>query len=204
MQTRTKRQHEVLEYITDFINERGYEPSYQQIARAIGIRSKGAIAKHIVALENQGFISRTRESGSFGIELLPENSIGDSVFRIEWLEFKGQSENARDSESLIVPKSMVGSISPKNLRAFRVPNDAMLNDHICERDIALVENRDFARDRDCVVALVDKTRAVIKKFYRRGADIELRPANDNYKAIILPADRVEILGIFRGLIRPIA
>ncbi len=200
MQTRTRRQHEVLEYLTEFITERGYEPSYQQIARAMGVRSKGAIAKHIEALESQGLISRKRENGSFGIELLREQAVGSSALKIDWLDIPLVET---PSDGIILSKSMLGEEPPKNLRVFRVPNDAMLNENIREGDIALVEKRSFARDRDCVVASVERKKTVLKKMYRHGAKIELRPANEDYESIILSADKIKILAVYKGLIRPI-
>jgi repressor LexA len=204
MQTRTKRQHEVLEYITDFIDERGYEPSYQQIARAIGVRSKGAIAKHIAALEKQGLISRTHENGTFGLDLMPHGSISDAVARVEWLKIEYDSaEPDKPEEPIFVAKALLGSVPLKSIRSFRVPDDSMLEDHICEGDIAFVEEQSFARDRDCVVALVNNEWPVIKKFYRQGADIELRPANPDFESIVLPANNVRLLAVFRGLIRPV-
>ena len=200
MQTRTRRQHEVLEYITDFISERGYEPSYQQIARALGVRSKGGIAKHIEALEKQGLILRNRKNGTFGIELQLEQALGDAVVQIEFLNLP---ELDSAPKPVLVPKPIVGSYSAKNLRAFVVRDDAMIDYHICEGDIVLIERRSFARDRDIVVALVEETTPVLMKIYRHGADVELRPANNAFEPIIRPADRIEVLGVYRALMRPI-
>ncbi len=205
MQTRTKRQHEVLEYITDFINQRGYEPSYQQIARAIGVRSKGAIAKHIEALEKQGLISRKHENGSFSIDLIPQDSLTNSVCRIDWIcDNASPDESIESKDPFFLPKSILGASPRKRLSAFLVTDDSMLDEHICAGDIALIEERAFARDRDRVVALIDKKGAVLNRFYRQGANIELRPSNDKYEAIIVPADQIEIIGVFRGLLRPLS
>ncbi len=55
---------------------------------------------------------------------------------------------------------------------------------------------------DIVVALTNK-RIVLKRFYREGANVELRPANNKYLTIKLPANKIEILGVYRGLIRPL-
>ncbi len=79
----------------------------------------------------------------------------------------------------------------------------MLDEHICEGDVALIEKRSFARDGDIVVALTENNRAVLKKFFRNGAKIELRPSNANYASILLPANKVSVEGIFRGLLRPL-
>jgi repressor LexA len=130
----------------------------------------------------------------------------DVTHEIEWLEFTIEGKQVEDweKESLYIPYFLLGYTSPEKIRAFRVRNDAMFDEHICEGDIALVEKKQFARDGDCVVAIVDNKEVVLKKYYRVGAEIELRPANDNFQTIIIAADQIEILGIFRGLLRPLS
>lgn len=205
MQPRTKRQKEVLEYITRYIEQHGYEPSYQQIAWQLGVSSKAGIAKHIASLEKQGLISRRRENGAFGLDVRPNKSVVDVTHEIDWLEFSIEKTQIEDweNEPLYVPYFLLGHILPEKIRAFRVLNDAMLDEHICEGDIALVEKKQFARDGDCVVAIVDNKQVVMKNYYRAGAEIELRPANESYQTIVIAADQIEILGIFRGLLRPL-
>jgi repressor LexA len=206
MQARTRRQREILTYITEFIENRGYEPSYQQIAKHFQIASKSAIAKHIVALEEQGLIARRRENGSFSLQINPKKAVtNDSICAIDWLDvpmmddFDAEFEN----ETLFVPTFLLGRLQPDKIRAFLVPNDAMLDKQICEGDIALIEEKFFARDGDCIVAVIEKNRAVLKNFYRDGAFVELRPANEDYETIRLTADQVEVKGIYRGLLRPL-
>ncbi|HEY0051479.1 MAG TPA: transcriptional repressor LexA [Pyrinomonadaceae bacterium] len=203
MQPRTRRQREILDFITEFINERGHIPSYQQIARKFKIASKSAIAKHIAAMEKQGILQRRREDGSFGLELRAENLVNEAVCEIDWLE-PANAESFRENweqEPIFVPKFLLGYYEPERIRAFRVPNDAMLDEHICEGDIALIEKRSFARDGAVVVAQAEN-RVVLKRFYRSGANIELQPANRNYQTIRLSADKVSIHGILHGLLRP--
>lgn len=205
MQPRTKRQKEVFDYIKQYINSHGYEPSYQLIAWHLKVNSKAGVAKHIEALEAQGLLTRRRENGSFWIDLQPADNIADSICEIEWLQIPKSETPVEDWEKqpLYVPKSLLGDQEPERLRVFRVTSDAMLGEHICEGDVALVEKRSYARDGDIVAALTNK-KIVLKKFYRAGAHIELQPANDGYQTLRLPANKVEILGVYRGLIRPIS
>ena len=205
MQPRTKRQKEILEYISGFIETRGYKPSYQQIAKHFHLASKAAVAKHIAALEKQGLISRRRENGSFSLELYPKQSVTDLVCEIEWLDVPEALHLTDDfnDEPLFVPTFLLGYYQPEKLCAFRVPNDAMIDEQICEGDIALIEKRAFARDGDIVVSLINDNRIIIKKIFREGANIELRPSNDKYETIKIAADKIEIKGIYRGLIRPL-
>jgi repressor LexA len=205
MQARTKRQKEVLEFINYYIEKHGYKPSYQQIAWHLGVQSKAGIVKHIAALEKQGLISRRRENGSFNLEVRSPNSASQAVCEIEWLDVPNGENFAEnwENESLFIPNFLLGFQTSERLRAFRVQNNAMLDEHICEGDVALIEKRSFARDGDIVVALTENNRAVLKKFFRNGAKIELRPSNANYASILLPANKVSVEGIFRGLLRPL-
>lgn len=204
MQPRTKRQREVLDYLTSFIEERGYEPSYQQIARHFRISSKSAVAKHIAALEAQGLLSRQRENGSFGLQISSKMAVSDAVSSIDWLSLpKFETENNEwDFEPLFVPQLLLGNFSPERIFAYRVKNDAMLEEQICEGDIVLIEKRSYARDGDIVVAIIEDRETVLKKYYRHGANIELRPANENYQSKMVSADKLSIEGVVRGLLRP--
>jgi repressor LexA len=204
MQPRTRRQREILDFISDYTERKGYKPSYQLIARHLGIASKSAVAKHVAALERQGILQRRNEEGGFTLEVCPPSFIAEAVCEIEWLELSRTNLFAEEYENspLFVPKFLLGHLESERIRAFRVPDDAMLDEHICEGDIALVEKRTFARDGACVVAGIGD-RIVMKRFYRVGANIELRPANANYENIKVSAERVEIKAVFRGLLRPI-
>lgn len=207
---RTKRQREIFDYIKNFIERRGYEPSYQQIAKHFHIASKSAIAKHIAALEQQKLLVRTRENGSFSLKLASQvrsqnGNSNDAVCGIEWLEVPKNEFSGEESadEPLYIPLLMIGSTTPEKLRAFRVPNDAMIGKNIREGDIVLIEEKLFPRDGECVAAIIDNKEAVLKNFYRSGANIELRPSNKDYETTEMPADQIEIKGIYRGLIRPL-
>jgi repressor LexA len=205
MQPRTRRQKEVLEYIVRFIDKHGYEPSYQQIAWHLGVASKAGIAKHIQALENQGLIARRRENGSFNLEVRPKESFAETVCRVEWLDAPSDSAYREEWEDqpLFVPKFLIGFLAPEKVFAFRAPNDSMFDKGIYEGDIILIEKRTFVRDGDCIAATIEKKRTVLKNYYRAGAYIELRPANERYDTLRLTADKIDIQGVFRGLIRPL-
>ncbi|HSK70861.1 MAG TPA: S24 family peptidase [Pyrinomonadaceae bacterium] len=206
MRTRTRRQKEILDYITEFIDSRGYEPSYQQIAKHFQINSKSAIAKHIAALEQQGLITRRRENGSFNLLVRSKVELSnDSICEIEWLDVpkNGNFYEEWENEPLMVPKFLLGYLTPNRVRAFMVPNDAMLDKQIREGDIALVEEKSFARDGEAVVAVIERNRSVLKSFFRDGAFVELRPANEDFEILRLAANKVEIRGVYRGLLRPL-
>jgi SOS-response transcriptional repressor LexA len=85
--------------------------------------------------------------------------------------------------------------------AFRVPDNSMSKRNICEGDIALIEEKSFVRDGDLAVAIVKKASAVLRMFYRDGQYFELRSSDEN-GTTRFAADKVQICGIYRGLLRP--
>ncbi len=202
MIARTRRQREVFDYIATFIERHGYEPSYQQIARHFRVSSKNGIAKHIAALEEQGLLSRRAANGKFSLSLQPESRLADAVCEIPVIE-KLSDEFLEELEDLriFVPRFLFGDIASEKMFAFRVASDAMIDEHICQGDIALIERSVFAHDGDCVLALLENKFLTLERFYNFGAEIELRPANPLLKPAILPAAAVTIRGIFRGLLR---
>ncbi|HEY0006806.1 MAG TPA: transcriptional repressor LexA [Pyrinomonadaceae bacterium] len=205
MQTRTRRQKEILDYITRFIERHGYEPSYAQIARHFNVSSKATIAKHIAALERQGLLSRHHDDGSFGLAVKIEESPTDSVCEVRLLgriAAGAPIDAVETAEQIMVPRFLLGRVRPERVYALRVKGDSMIDEHICDGDIALIEDRAEARDGEIVVALIDGTRATLKRLYRFGPEVELRPANSQLAPLRLHASQVSVQGIFRGLLRP--
>jgi repressor LexA len=206
MLPRTQRQKEILDYITRFLERRGHTPSYTQIAQHFGVRSRATIAKHIAALERRGLITRTHDDG-FGLAVIVAEVSSDLLCEIPLLGRIAAGmpiEVVSDSETIAVPRFLLGRVRPDRVYAVRVKGDSMIDEHICDGDIALIENRTEAHDGEIVVALVDGTHATLKRLFRHGAEVELRPANSQLEPIRVPAYQVTIQGIFRGLLRPTA
>ena len=207
MLPRTQRQKEILDYITRFLARHGHEPSYAQIARHFGVSSKATIAKHITALEKRGLIKRLHEDGSFALTVKVEEASSDAVCEVAVLgriAAGAPIDAINDMEMICVPRFLLGRVRPERVYALRVKGDSMIDEHICDGDIALIENRTEARDGEIVVALIDGARATLKRLFRFGAEVELRPANSQHETIRVPASQVMIQGIFRGLLRPSA
>ena len=205
MRPRTQRQKEILDYITRFMERHGYEPSYAQIARHFNVSSKATIAKHIAALESRGLLSRRDEDGSFNLSVKVEDIPSDAVCELPLLGRVAAGapiDAITDAEPIIVPRFLLGRVRPERVYALKVSGDSMIDEHICDGDIALIENRTEARDGEIVVALVEGARATLKRLFRYGAEVELRPANSNLAPVRLPAAQVRVQGIFRGLLRP--
>jgi len=207
MLPRTQRQKEILDYITRFQERHGYIPSYAQIARQFGVKSRATIAKHIAALERRGLLVREHEDGSFALNVKVEDKSADSLCEVKLLgriAAGAPLEAVVDNEERIpVPRFLLGRVKPDRVYALRVKGDSMIDEHICDGDIALIENRTDARDGEIVVALlIEDNQATLKRLYRRGMYVELQPANSQLQPLTVPANQVRVQGIFRGLLRP--
>jgi repressor LexA len=206
MLPRTQRQKEILDYITRFLERHGYEPSYAQIARHFGVKSRATIAKHIAALERRGLLARQHEDGSFALSVKVEDTSSEALCEVRLLGHIAAGaplDVVDDEERIPVPRFLLGRVRPERVYALRVKGDSMIDEHICDGDIALIENRTDARDGEIVVALlINENQATLKRLFRRGPSIELHPANSQLEPLTLPAGQVRVQGIFRGLLRP--
>ena len=206
MLPRTQRQKDILDYITRFSERNRYEPSYAQIARHFGVKSRATIAKHIAALERRGLLTRTHEDGSFALSVKVDDP--DALCQVKLLGriAAGKPLDVVESEeTLYVPRFLLGRVKPERVYALRVKGDSMIDEHVCDGDIALIEIRTEARDGEIVVALlIEENQATLKKLYRSGDNVELHPANSQLQPLTLPANKVSVQGIFRGLLRPTA
>jgi len=204
MPTRTRRQREVLDFIIRYIENHGYEPSYQLIARELGVSSKAGIAKHIKALEEQGLLQRRRENGSFKLDIGRSEVVSPSSFEVQWLDApsNGFEPEPWQASPFCLPLFLLGDLSPKSVRAFRVTDDGMSGKNICEGDVAVIESRSFVRDGDCAVVTIRRKETLLRMYYREGSRIEMRPANDKYDVLRVAGEHVKIHGVFRCLLRP--
>src|SRR5258708_8810678 len=190
MLPRTQRQKDILDYIIRYSGQRGHEPSYAQIARYFGVKSRATIAKHIAALERRRLLTCRDEDGAFALAVNVEEMPSDALCEVPLLGRIAAGvplEVVSDAELIAVPRFLLGRVRPDRIYAVRVKGDSMIDEHICDGDIALIENRTEARDGEIVVALVDGTHATLKRIYRRGAEVELRPPKSQLEPIKVPA-----------------
>jgi repressor LexA len=195
----TRRQREIYDFIREFVAEKGYSPSLEEIGARFNLSSVATVHKHVQHLVEKRMLrkawNRSRsiepvEPPSSGLVSLPLLGTVAAGMPIEAVE---------ESETIDVPRELV----PKRGDAFvlRVAGDSMVEDQICDGDFVVVESRLEARDGETVVALVRGSDVTLKKLYRAGPKVRLEPANAALKAIEVPAEDVQVRGIVRGLIR---
>lgn len=194
----TKRQREVLTFLQEYLDEYGYGPTLEEIARHFGMASLNGVHKHLRALQERGFIRRlSRQARS--IQLLGSGPSGGSTLPLLGYVAAGQPIEAIDDiEELSVPESF---LTRNRNYVLRVRGTSMIDEHIQEGDYVVVEERNQAFNGELVVALVDGESVTLKKFYREGDHIRLQPANENLEPIRISEERLAIQGVVVGIMR---
>jgi repressor LexA len=196
----TRRQREIYDFICDFVDQRGYSPSLEEIGAHFELASVATVHKHIQHLVSKGWLtkasnrSRSLEPVSEGSSEVPEIPLLGIVAAGSPIEAIEQS-----GESVRVPVQLIGQA--KDTFALRVRGDSMIEDQICDGDVVIVESRSEARNGETVVALVGGDEATLKRYYRRRDEVRLVPANSSMEPIEVPASEVQIRGVVRGLMR---
>lgn len=205
----TRRQKEALDFIDDFIREKGYSPSFGEIATGLGLASIATVHKHLTALETKGYLVRSFNQ-SRALDLGPRY----------YEERRARMEDQAETELLSSPQEtpLLGAIAAgqpietyadpdtlsfapfcgvENVYALRVRGESMIDDHIMEGDYVLVEktNPEKVRSGEIVVALVGGEETTLKRFYRESNSMaRLQPANAQMDPIMVPLAKLSIQG----------
>src|SRR3989339_1972021 len=194
----TKRQKEVLDFITDYQERKGYAPSLDEIRKKLKLSSVSTAHFHVSKLRDLGYLSKEQNKPR-SIEVLGR----ETMIKIPLLGTiaAGQPiEAIQDKEMIAVPKSKIPSSS--EVYALRVTGSSMIDENINDGDVVLVRQQETAENGQRVVALIDNHEATLKKFYKERGYIRLQPANKKMKPLIFRNGRdISIQGIVLDVIR---
>jgi repressor LexA len=200
----TKRQKQVLDFISQFQDENGYCPSYEEIAQGLDLASLATVHKHIAALETKNYLKRGFNR-SRSLELAPKYLQEQRRFRpVTEIPLLGRIAAGVPVEAVPQRETLnfADFLGNENIFALEVRGNSMIEDHICDGDQILLERVTQAHDGEIVVALVAGNETTLKRFYREPGDqVRLQPANASLKPIIVPARDVQIQGRLLAVLR---
>lgn len=199
----TRRQRQVLDFITGFIRENNYSPSYEEIGQGLGLSSLATVHKHISNLEQKGYLKRDYNR-SRSIDVVPNKSRAKSAAPsgLE-LPLLGRIAAGKPLEQVETPEtiSFADFTRSKDVFVLEVRGESMQDEHIVNGDYVLVEKTPTARNGEIVVALVDGAETTLKRFYKEGDIVRLQPSNSAMQPIMVPAAGVQIQGRVIGVLR---
>ena len=144
----TRRQKEILDFLESFVARNGYSPSFEEIARGMGLKSLATVHKHITNLEKKGMLDRVHNR-SRSIDVLPPGTRTRSSLR---LPLAGRIAAGLPVEAMETPEtiSLHDVVGNRDVFALEVRGDSMRDEHIINGDYVLVERTRTARQgRDC-------------------------------------------------------
>ncbi len=216
----TLRQREIFNFVRRFIKERGYPPSVREIGEHFDIYPR-AVFDHLKALERKGYLKR-RGSTSRGLEVLVFQGYEshDSYLRAgpdgEYLKKEGKPLSreipilgrvAAGKPTLAV-EHVEGTIplpaewvKGKETFLLKVKGDSM-SPYILPDDYVIVRSQPSAENGDVVVTLMGEE-ATVKRFFKKGKRVELKPDNERWETIEIEegSGDVRIIGKVIGVFR---
>jgi len=196
-----------LDFIARYQSEQGYSPSYEEIAEALGLASLATVHKHISALEAKGYLRRSfNQSRSLELtgKLLQEQRRLRRHTQVAAVPLLGRIAAGTPVEAVAGRETLeLGPLlEGEDVYALEVRGDSMIEEHICDGDLVLVQRTARVRDGDIVVALVRGSETTLKRFYREGSDMaRLQPANAQMPPLRVPLADLEIQGRVLAVLR---
>lgn len=227
----TPKQLQLLRFIHDYVQECGSSPSFEEMRRAVGLRSKSGVHRLVTGLVERGYIRRLRHRAR-AIELVKPVPGTDGVAaptedapaagNIVRGHFKSAPRQVGETSLRRLP--LVGRIAAglpiealaDSSTAIEVPamlmgdgehyvvqvvGDSMVQAGIVDGDFAVIERGETAESGDIVVALIEDREVTLKRLRKRGASIALEPANPDYEVRIFGPNQVQVQGRLVGLLR---
>ncbi|MFC1569689.1 transcriptional repressor LexA [bacterium] len=193
----TEKQQAVYRYLQQYIEARGFAPSYDEIRQHFGFQSFQSVQKHLKQLERKGYIRTGNKNQKRAIGLI-EHGGSTVVLPMAGMVAAGSPiEPVEQQETVDVPEEMLGA---GEYFALKITGSSMIEEGIFDGDTIVVRRQITAENGQTVVALVNGE-ATVKKYYRKGGKIELRPANATMTSIIVMQGEFTIQGVVVGLMR---
>ena len=201
----SERQRNILKFVRDFINRKGYPPAVREIGTAVGLSSSASVHNHLKKLQEYGFIQRDAAKPR-ALELMSESdawrnkllvpvplvgkvTAGNPILAVENIE-----------ETYPIPRDLIGC--DDDVFMLSVCGDSMINAGILDHDYIIARKQNFANNGDIVVALIDGEETTVKRYFRELRSVRLQPENDKYQPIT-GSDNIQVLGkvisVFRML-----
>jgi len=196
-----KRQKQILDFITQYVQKNGFSPTLTEIAQALGVSSLATVHEHLATMTKKGIIKRYHGSVR-GIEVVGQREIkpnNEVELPLLGLIAAGQpiEPHTDPNASLAVPPGMLSG--QKRAYVLQVKGSSMIDDGILDGDFVVVEQKETANNGEIVVAILENGFATLKRFFKEATRIRLEPANSQMAPIF--AKDVKIQGKVVGVIR---
>lgn len=199
----TDKQERILNFIVDYVNDKGYPPSIREIGNSFNISSLRGVTVHLDALERKGYIKRASTSRS--ITVIGKTGATSPGRTVSFIPLVGTiaagvpiTATQNIEAQIPVPQEMIHNVN--GAFALQVKGDSMIGAHIMPRDLVVIKPQRNAENGDLVaVRLGDE--ATVKHIQFTDGGVKLIASNPAYEPIEIRREDSEIIGKVIGLIR---
>ena len=188
----TNAQHELYEWIENYINKFQHSPSIRQMMQAMGLKSPAPIQSRLKHLQEKGFIS-WQEGKARTLKLLSDVT-NNTIPIMGSIAAGGLVETYADlNEELDINDVL----KKRDIFALTVNGDSMIDAFIADGDMVLMEPvREITslKNGTIVSAMVPGSGTTLKYFFKKDKEIILEAANPNYEPIKIDCEQVTIQG----------
>ena len=209
----TRKQSELLTYLSDHMQQHDVPPSFDEMRDALGLASKSGVHRLVSGLEERGYIRRLANRAR-AIEILkPVTAAASGVVtravetasNLVSLPLLGRIAAGTPIEALSdptnhleIPASMIGS---GEHFALEIVGESMVGAGILDGDTVVIQRAETARHGEIVVALINQQEATLKTLLKEPGRVGLEAANPRYETRYFSTGEVEVQGKLAGLIR---
>ena len=187
MKALTKRQRQVLDFISDYICEQGYPPTIREICHEMNIKSTNGVSEHLETLYRKGYLlrdeTRTNVARAMRPKHLPTVAKGSYLVPLVGQVTAGAPRLAFENmeSNICMDRDLLGQ--HRDVFALKITGDSMIEDGIRDGDLVFVNRTQDARDGDIVIVLIGEE-ATCKRFYKENRrQIRLQPSNSTMEPI---------------------
>lgn len=198
MEPLTEAQQQLYDWLVDYIHTSQHAPSIRQMMRAMNLRSPAPVQSRLEHLRSKGYIDWT-EGKARTIRILGGAPAGVPVLGA--ITAGGLVEPFTDAVEQLDLSPLFRQ--PGNF-ALRVIGDSMIEDLIAEGDVVIMQpvpDPEQLKNGLIVAARVEGHGTTLKRFYRQGEQVTLKPANPKYLPIEVTAKSVQVQGVLVGVWR---
>ena len=196
----TPKQLQIMNFIRDYRRENHTSPTLEEIGQSLGVH-RVTVHQHVAALVKKGAIRKLPQR-SRSIEILDRNYLPDPTVKLLGRIAAGRPIEALEDARPYTMEELLPIAPGQESYLLRVVGHSMIDDHITDGDLVMVERCTAPRDGEIVVAVVDGE-ATLKRFFREpDGSVRLQPANSTMDPIFVrPPQKLEIRGVVRGVLR---
>lgn len=194
------KQSEILEYLKIQVINKGYPPSVREICKAVNLKSTSTVHAHLNQLEKNGFIKKDPTKPR-AIEILNTNekTVAKDFIEVPLIGNIHAGKPLFATENILEYFPLSSNfVTNEQIFMLRARGESMINAGINNNDLMIVQQQEYAKNGDIVVALIEEY-TTIKTYYEEKDFIRLQPENPSMTPIIVKNAKIlgKVIGLFR-------